>query len=102
MRISAWSSDVCSSDLSTIGSVDLAGPAVAVWNYGALSFENSGVVTASPTDGLASTLYANSVDVANTGTFEGGLQAYAGISQEGTPGTVSLANSGTKIGRAHV
>ena len=79
----------------TIGSADFTGPAVAVWNSGALSFENSGVVTASQTEGLASTLYAYAIDIANTGTFEDGLLAYAANSQDGLPGTVSVANSGT-------
>lgn len=72
----------------TIGSAELTGPAVAIWNSGALSFENSGVVTTSQTEDLASTLYASAIDIANTGTFKGGLIAQ-------TAGTASVANSGT-------
>ena len=84
----------------TIGSADFAGPAITVWNQGALSFENSGLVTASPNGGLSSTLHATSVEVVNTATFEGGLQASAGTSPGEAPGTVSLANSGTIINGA--
>lgn len=79
----------------TIGSAELADTPIMVWNWGDIAFENSGTVTASQTEGAFSSLTGYAIDVANTGTIAGGLQAYAAASQEGTPGTISVTNSGT-------
>ena len=79
----------------TIGSAELADTPIMIWNWGDISFENSGTVTASQAEGLFSSLTGYAIDVANSGTIAGGFQAYAATSQEGAPGTVSVTNSGT-------
>ncbi|EJL31523.1 autotransporter domain-containing protein, partial [Novosphingobium sp. AP12] len=79
----------------TIGSAELADTPVMVWNWGDIAFENSGTVIASQLEEYFSSLTGYAIDVANSGTIAGGFQAYAVASQEGTPGTISVTNSGT-------
>ncbi|QDC37741.1 beta strand repeat-containing protein [Sphingobium fuliginis] len=81
----------------TIGSAELADTPIMVWNWGDIAFENSGTVTASQTEGAFSSLTGYAIDVANSGTIAGGLQAYAVASQQDTPGTISVTNSGTIV-----
>ncbi|MBH0113200.1 hypothetical protein I5E68_09600 [Novosphingobium sp. YJ-S2-02] len=79
----------------TIGSTELADAPIMVWNWGDIAFENSGTVIASQTEGAFSSLVGYAIDVANSGTIAGGFQAYAVDSEEGTPGTITVTNSGT-------
>jgi hypothetical protein len=79
----------------TIGSAELAYSPITVWNWADIAFENSGIVTASQAEGAFSSLAGYAIDIANSGTIAGGFQAFAVASQEGTAGTVSVANSGT-------
>src|SRR3546814_2696863 len=107
MRISDWSSDVCSSDLTAITPISAGGTLYGIAGEmhaagGTVTLGNANSVQLTGTDtsyiGIGTTSSTGQVDIANTGTLalstQGGNATGLYIARGGTAGDGTLTNQG--------